>query len=124
MKRRLLSALLALCMCLTMLPTAAWAADEDVKSGDWTYSLQNGQATIKGYSGNDTEVVIPDTIDNYPVTKVYTLTENNAGAPFTSISVSASVTEFEFLAFQNMPQLETVTFAEESKLTKFPIGAF
>ena len=124
MKRRFLSALLALCMCLTMLPTAAWAADEDVKSGDWTYSLQNGQATIKGYSGNDTEVVIPDTIDNYPVTKVYTLTENNAGAPFTSISVPASVTEFEFLAFQNMRQLETVTFAEESKLTKFPIGAF
>lgn len=49
MKKRLLSALLALCMVLTLLQMTAWAAEPSGKCGkDVTWSLSNGTLTIQG----------------------------------------------------------------------------
>jgi hypothetical protein len=39
-------------------------------SGDWTYSVTDNQATITGYSGDDTEVVIPAELGGMAVVKV------------------------------------------------------
>ena len=39
-------------------------------SGDYTYEITDGQATITGYSGPDGDVVIPSTIDGYQVTAI------------------------------------------------------
>ena len=56
MKRRIVSAGLALCLALALLPTGAWAADETGTWGDltWSYNGTTGLLTISG-SG-----VIPD----------------------------------------------------------------
>lgn len=36
---------------------------------DFTYTIENGEVTIKKYIGNDEKVVIPNTIEGYPVVK-------------------------------------------------------
>ena len=38
--------------------------------GDWTYTVSDNQVTITGYSGDDTEVIIPAEVDGKSVVKV------------------------------------------------------
>jgi len=40
--------------------------------GDWTYSVENNQATITGYNGADGALVIPSTVGGYAVVKIGT----------------------------------------------------
>lgn len=37
-------------------------------SGDWTYTVNNNEATITAYSGTETEIEIPSELDGYTVT--------------------------------------------------------
>ena len=39
-------------------------------SGDYTYEISHGNATIVGYNGSDTYLNIPDSLDGYPVTAI------------------------------------------------------
>jgi len=39
-------------------------------SGEWQYTLANGTATICGYEGADSDLIIPDYLDEYPVTAI------------------------------------------------------
>lgn len=39
-------------------------------SGDYTYIIENGCATITNYSGSVQKLTIPETLDGYPVTKI------------------------------------------------------
>ena len=39
-------------------------------SGDWTYTVQNGQATLQSYTGQETEITVPDTLEGFPVTAI------------------------------------------------------
>ena len=45
-------------------PTASRPASPEK---DFKYEIHDGKATVTGYSGNDEEVVIPDTLGGYPV---------------------------------------------------------
>ena len=55
---------LGLVVCLWMLiGTNAWA----LQSWDYVYSVSEGEVTIEQYTGSGGDVVIPDTIDGYPV---------------------------------------------------------
>lgn len=124
MKKKLLSLLLVCSLLLSSVPMVS-AADE-ASENDWTYTVDpsKGTATVTGYTGSETEIVIPDTLGSYPVTSIRSLTETNSTAEFTSITVPDSVTEFEYCAFQEMPELESVIFSEQSQLTQFGNGAF
>lgn len=44
--------------------------DPTPTESDFIYSISNGEVTITGYKGIDTEVVIPDTIEGVPVTSI------------------------------------------------------
>ncbi len=37
---------------------------------EFTYTIKNGAATITGYTGSDVNIIIPSTIDGYPVTAI------------------------------------------------------
>ena len=72
---RLLSALLSVAMLFTFLPTAAFAATPTPES-NFEYSIfddkDNGKSvTINGYTGTATDVIIPDKIEGYPVTVIF-----------------------------------------------------
>lgn len=43
---------------------------EPIISGNWSYVVKDGYAEIVGYTGNDSTVNIPATLDNIPVNKI------------------------------------------------------
>ena len=78
-------------------------AEED----DYTYTVENGCATITGYTGSDTMLVIPDELGGCPVTKI----GNNAfqyKSGITYVIVPDTVTEIGNYAFDRMYDLTDV----------------
>ena len=63
MKRVLAIVITALLLCGTV-SIAASAA------GDWAYTVNNGRATITGYAGTETELVVPGELGGYPVAAI------------------------------------------------------
>ena len=84
-------------------------------SRDFTFDATTG--TIKKYNGNDTVVVIPPTINSWPVTKIGedALKDNTT---ITSVTIPASVTEIGSNAFADCTNLTSVNYEGDwSKLT-------
>ena len=90
-------------------------------SGDFSYEVYNGGAIITGYSGNDTELIIPNKIDGYLVEKIrYSSFAGNE--TITSVTISDSVTTIESSAFYNCKNLERVNLGK--KVTEIQSYAF
>ena len=106
--KKVLSITLCLVMVLsifTVLPLSA-AADDNV-CGDFTYVvLADDTAKITGYSGTDTEVVIPGTVDGYTVTELGAVFNGNAAV--TSVTIPDTVTSIGDYAFYKCYQLSVV----------------
>lgn len=73
--RRILSAILALCVFCTALPFTALnvqaADDTTYTSGDYEYRiLEDGTVEITDYTGNVTNLTIPGELDGYKVTRI------------------------------------------------------
>ena len=96
--------------------------------GNFTYEVVNGNAEITDYNGKDTNLIIPSTIDDYPVTSIGDKAfaylpfdeEFDFGDPdepnyFTSVTIPASVTHIGRSAFYNNSDLKTVTFKGTKK---------
>ena len=78
------------------------------------YSIENGKVTITGYTGSATEVVIPSTINGYPVTTiVYEAFARSS--KLTSITIPDSVTSINDNAFENCKSLTSITVGEENQ---------
>lgn len=69
-----------------------------------------GQIVITGYSGNETELIIPSEIDGKPVEGIFKMEEETAvfGKSVTKIVVPDSVKTISSGAFADMPRLEEV----------------
>jgi len=63
--KRVASVVLAVLLLCCAAPLTASAATDD-----WTYTVNNGNATITGYTGTETELVVPGEIDGYAVTAI------------------------------------------------------
>jgi len=78
------------------------------QSGEWTYSVENNQATITGYAGAGGAVTIPSSINGISVTSIGqgALSGNYS---ITSITFPNSVTSIGNYALYNCPNLASVT---------------
>ena len=101
MKKRVLSFLIILVMTLGFLPTVAFAgwSPEVITEGDFKYELYNGAIVIE-YLGDDTNVTIPASVNDIPVTGI-------SGSVFkdrtniVSFEIPDSVTSIDSNAFYN-----------------------
>ncbi len=95
---------------------AVWQIDE------FDYLVQDNEVKIIGYRGNNVNIIIPNTIDRYPVTvigeAIFHLDTN-----IISVYVSSNVRIIEDGAFA-FTSLEEVVFANNSQLTEIGYGAF
>lgn len=112
---------LALCVltCLAALP--AMADDTRYGYGSYTYTLDDsGNATIVGYSGTDSVLIIPDTLNSYPVVAIgeEALWCNS----FTSVTVPEGVVSIGSRAFYTCNNLTTVILPDS--LTEIGSSAF
>jgi hypothetical protein len=90
-------------------------------SGDFTYTLSNGNATITGYSGSVADLIIPGELDGNPVVAI----GNNAFQGNTNIITAVlpdSVLTIGRLAFNNCTNLQSIELNDG--LTTIGVGAF
>lgn len=81
-------------------------ASELISTNEWDYRILDRYASIEGYNGNETELIIPAEIDGIPVKEInnYSLT----GHDFTSIDISEGITSIGEGAFSYCVNLESV----------------
>ena len=83
--------------------------------GDWGYELAGGECVINAYRGNDTEVIVPGTIEGCPVTEVNISPLNSDGSrneavfEIAQIQLPDSVVKLGDGAFRNWSALRTIS---------------
>lgn len=144
--KKLLSLIICAAVILSSFTISAFAAEEDnaIASGDYTYILKGNDAQIIKYTGNNTEVNVPETIDGHKVIKVgYDLVsiesyyssryegvnyESKLGKygfgekDVISVTIPDSVTQLGVGCFSDCKKLKNVTLSKN--LTFIPIAAF
>ena len=115
--RKFLSIILSVMMVLSVFPITASA----LTSGDWTYEIiseANQTAQITGYTGTETELKIPSTINGYKITTI----ANNAfrdNTTITSAIIPEGITTLGRYMFYGCKALEHVVIPEGVKTISY-----
>lgn len=80
---------------------------------DFEYEFNDGTVTITGYIGTDLQIVVPDTIEQRPVTVIGE--KAFSGYDMTSIVIPEGVTTIEEDAFSQCSMLENIKFPDSLK---------
>ena len=116
--------LLLLTLCLAAALSVSVSAAEistDAVSGEWTYSLSYGEATITDYSGSSTSVTIPSSLDGYTVAEIGSSVFSDH-YEITSITLPNTLKTIGSYAFQSCRGLTTITLPKS--LTSIGYRAF
>ncbi len=83
-------------------------------SGDYTYTVSNGEATItKVNTSINGEVSIPSRLDGYNVTKIGDTAFFDC-SELTSVSISKKIESIGFAVFNNCPKLKSITVSSDN----------
>ena len=114
-KKRIVSALLAVCMVLTMLPlTGLTAFAAEITSGDFEYEvLSEADKTceITDYTGSATTLIIPSQLDGYTVIRIGDSAFFKCDS-LTSVTIPNSVTSIGWNAFYWSESLSKITIPD------------
>lgn len=104
--------LILLCFfCLSVFTFEVFAEDDkgETVSGDFTYIvLSDGTLSLTGYSGDEKEIVVPDTLDGKIVSEITeTVFSNND--KITEVTFGDNIKCLKVGCFENCTSLETVT---------------
>ena len=73
MKKRIIASVLSVLLIVSVFPFSLFTVSA-AKYGNFTYTISNGEVTINSYSNYDEnasrEVIVPDTIQGLPVTRI------------------------------------------------------
>ena len=125
MKKNALSLLLALVLVLTAAAPVSASEAIEITSGDWTFLAEDGEATLVEYLGSDTDVVVPETIDGLPVTRLsddhpdYDVFRN---VQLTSVQLPGSLKHLSTGCFHSQESLTEVVIPDS--ITVIPYGCF
>lgn len=87
---------------------------------EFQYIKENGGITITGYTGKQTTVKIPETIENLPVLKIGE--EAFANSKIKSVTIPSSCTEIDWFAFYGCYALSSIHMSDSIKNIGY--GAF
>ena len=87
---------------------------------EFVYDVQGDVATLTGYDGSETILVIPSHIDGYPIIKIGE--KSLAASKLTTVIISDGVKEIDWFAFMGSPFLCNVTIPKS--VTKIGYSAF
>ena len=107
MKKRFLAFILTLCMVMTLIPAFSIPVLANTE-GDFEFTISNGEATVTGYTGSETDLVIPDTLGGNPVVAIGFIAFQRS-YDLVSISIPKSVSSIGIGAFQYCSSLTNVS---------------
>lgn len=115
-KKKIKAALLLACISIMTLGAVSASAAElqETPGSYFRYSTENDERTIEKYTGTDTTVVIPSTIDGKPVVAI----GNTAFSSNTSVKnviIGDNITSIGDSVFYNCSDLENVTIGNNVK---------
>ncbi len=127
MKSKFLRKLLAVSLCTTLVGSTAvtipvFVPESSIVAqagstfgcrqyGKFWYSIENNEATIEEYSGNEDAVIIPSEIDGYSVTGIGRYAFSDCGNLF-RITIPSSVTRIGDGAFQYCKRLSRLSLSD------------
>ena len=97
------------------------AADTASPESDFQYRIENEQAILEKYIGNEAEVIIPDRLGGYPVVRIGKFAFKNCGA-LTTVTIPNRVETIEHHAFTGCGSLRSVAIPDG--LTPISNGLF
>lgn len=119
MKKRIIAIVLSVLLIVSVFPFSLFTVSA-AKYGNFTYTISNGEVTINSYSNYDEnasrEVIVPDTIQGFPVTKIgkYAFGNEDSISP-TSIVIPDSVQSIGDYAFYYSYALTSISFGSGLK---------
>ena len=119
--KKILSFLLAALIVLSVVPLSVSAAN-GTDDGGFAWVSQGDSVRITGYTGGETDVVIPESIDGLPVTRIYRYAFTNANPPIERIVIPEGVTTLDMYAFARCESLREISIP--STITDIPERAF
>lgn len=110
---RIITLILSISLILTLCFSLCACGQKISPVEDFEYEFNDGTVTITGYRGTDLEIVIPDTIEERPVTVI----GEKAFSEYdmTSIVIPDGVTTIERNAFSQCSMLEKISFPDSLK---------
>lgn len=116
--KKFFSILLSIAMLISVMSgfgITIYAVDGTYVSGDYEYIYDDeNKITITKYSGNDSKIVIPSTIDNVEVKGIGPYTFKNCQS-LESITLSENIESFYFNAFEGCTNLTQLTVDKNNK---------
>ena len=111
MKKSTISLLLVICLLVFAVQAMTIEADAATTyvSGDWTYSVTSGVATITKYSGTASSVTIPKMMDNLYLVNAIGEKAFAGNVTMTSVSFPDTLTSIGRYAFSGCVGLKSVT---------------
>ena len=119
--KRIISFALSLCMLLTIAQFPVMAATTGTTADGLEYSIENNAVTITGYTGTAIDVIIPSTIESYPVTSIGEMAFYGC-SNLESVTIPTSVTSIGTYAFEACSSLANITIP--NSITKIGSMAF
>ena len=118
MIRKLFAVLMSLFLTAAILQQRVYAEsetdefeeEENLKFGDFTYIRYKTQVTITGYTGSESEVTIPEKIDDLPVTEIGDEAFNDC--MFKSVTIPSSVKSIGDYAFESCSSMKQLNLSE------------
>lgn len=88
--------------------------------GRFLYEIKDGKAIITGYTGKETDIVIPSRIDGYAVEGIGESAFSKS--KLTSVIISEGIKKIDWFAFYTVPTLISITIPET--VEEIGYGAF
>ncbi len=111
--KRILSIICAVALLLSVMAVGgiSVASVSALSENGYTYTVKDGEATVTGYTGSDTELVIPSTLGGYPVRAIGEDAFYYSNS-IQSIVIPDGITVIEAEAFMNCTSLQRITLPD------------
>lgn len=120
-KRRIIAFFVVVVMLFQVMGIVSASESVSGTSGDFSYTVTDGKATISTYTGEDSVLTIPDTLDGYTVEKLgNNLFKNNT--TLTEVVLPSGLTSIGYFTFSGCTALKTLTV--NSDITSFGSSPF
>ena len=120
--RSAVSFLLTVILCALTF-SSCFYGDGELRSGDYRYTVENGEVTITQYVGKDAEITVPESIEDLPVVAIADSAFFNCDS-IRSVTFPDSVTRIGSLVFSKCDALEQVTLGRGVREIDFSPFAF